>query len=169
MTTPMQDKCLVGSHANTEEDLAKGGVMTVCPRSLQPAQIIVQHPPQLEVLSILATSASSGCRMCVAAVYKCPHQTRTAYVSLLGNYITNLPQIVPTIVLGDVNISPASSSPLIQLMSSRGFTQLVQVPTTDSGSLIDYIYYNGTTDNTFVDVVDTYYSDHDATYLSFQL
>ena len=50
-------------------------------------------------------------------------------------------------------------------MSYRGFSQLVQVPTTYSGSLLDHIYYNGATDNTFIDVVDTY-SGHDATYLS---
>ena len=48
-------------------------------------------------------------------------------------------------------------------MSSRGFSQLVQVPTTDSGSLLDHIYYNSIAENTFVDIVDTYYSDHDAT------
>ena len=52
-------------------------------------------------------------------------------------------------------------------MSSRGFSQLVEVPTSDSGSLINHIYYNSIAENTFVDVVNTYYSDHDTTYLSF--
>jgi len=50
-------------------------------------------------------------------------------------------------------------------MSSRGFTQLVQVATTDAGSLLDHIYFNHATDATSIDVIDTYYSDHDATYL----
>ena len=51
-------------------------------------------------------------------------------------------------------------------MSSKGFSQLVEVPTTDSGSLLDHIYYNGSAASTSVDVVDTYYTDHDATYVS---
>ena len=77
--------------------------------------------------------------------------------------------MVPTIIVGDFNedlLSRSTSSRILQLMSSRGFSQLVQVPTTDSGSLLDHIYYNGITEDAVVDVIDTYYSDHDATYLS---
>ena len=51
-------------------------------------------------------------------------------------------------------------------MSSRGFAQLIKISTTDSGSLLDHIYFNGNAADAFVDVIDTYYSDHDATYLS---
>ena len=75
---------------------------------------------------------------------------------------------VSTVIVGDFNsdiLSPPPSN-LLHLMSANGFSQLVTAPTTDSGSLIDHIYYNGCTTNTFVDVVDTYYSDHDATFLS---
>ena len=42
----------------------------------------------------------------------------------------------------------------------------MKVPTADSGSLLDHIYYTGTTTDVFIDVVDSYYSDHDATYIS---
>ena len=51
-------------------------------------------------------------------------------------------------------------------MSSKGFSQLVKVPTTDSGSLLDHIYYDSSSTNTFVDVVYVYHSDHDATIAS---
>ena len=83
--------------------------------------------------------------------------------------MSNLPQIMPTIILGDFNdnlLATSGSSRLLQLMSSAGFSQLVRVPTTDSGSLLDHIYYNGNVEDTFIDVIDTYYSDHDATYVS---
>ena len=44
---------------------------------------------------------------------------------------------------------------------------MVQVPTTDSGSLLDHIYCNTDgVDAYYIDVIDAYYSDHDATYLS---
>ena len=173
---PIQDECQVfrlDRLQTNNEDLAKGGIMIVCSRSLQPIRINLQHhhPPQLEVVSIVATSTHSGCRMCIMAVYRRPNQPLTAFLPLLNHYVSNLPQIMPTIILGDFNenlLSP-SPSPLLQLMSSRRFYQLVQGPTTDSGSLLDHIYCNGAVNDALIDVVDTYYSDHDATYLSLPL
>ena len=109
--------------------------------------------------------------MCIVAIYRRPQQHLATFLSLVNDYLANLPQIVPTVIVGDFNedISRSNPSRLLQLMTSRGFTQLVQVPTTDSGTLLDHIYFNGVMQNIFVDVVDTYYSDHDATYLSFQM
>ena len=149
------------------EDLAKGG-MIVCPSSLQPVRMNVPHPPQLEILTVKTSSTNSVGRMCIIAVYRRPQQHLATFLSLIGDYLANLPQIVPTIIVGDFNedISRSNSSRLLQLMTSRGFSQLVQVPTTDSRSLLDHIYFN---EKSFVDVIDTYYSDHDATYLSFQI
>ena len=151
------------------EDLTKGGIMIICPSSLQPVRININHPNQLEAISIIATSTNSGHRMCIVAVYRRPCQPLTEFLPLISNYITNLSNIIPTIILGDFNedlLSRSTSSVLVQLMSNREFHQLVHLPTTDSGSLLDHIYYNGNIEDTFVDVIDTYYSDHDATYLS---
>ena len=83
--------------------------------------------------------------------------------------ISNLPPIAPTIIVGDFNdnlLAVSRLSTLSQFMSSRQFTQLVQVPTTDSGTLLDHVYCNTTYENMYIDVIDTYYSDHDAVYLS---
>ena len=92
------------------------------------------------------------------------------FLSLMEEFISNLPQIVPTIILGDFNddlLTTLASSGLLQFMSSKGFSQVVQAPTTDSGSLLDHIYCNDVgQDAYYVDVIDTYYSDHDATCLS---
>lgn len=100
-------------------------------------------------------------------VYSSHLQTSTAtFLDLIGNYP---PQIVPTIIVGDFNedlLSGSTSFRVLQLMSSRGFSQLVQTPTTNFGSLPDHTYYNSIAEDAFVDVVDTYYSDHDATYHS---
>ena len=171
---PMTDECTVFRQDRIQtstEDLAKGGIMIVCPSSLQPVRMNVPHPPQLEILNVETISTHSGGRMRIIAVYRRPQQHLATFLSLIEAYLANLPQIVPTIILGDFNedISRSNSSTLLQLMTSRGFSQLVQVPTTDSGSLLDHIYFNGTVEKTFVDVIDTYYSDHDATYLSFQI
>ena len=154
------------------EDLTKGGIMIVCPSSLQPVRININHPNQLEAISIIATSTNSGRRMCIVAIYRHPCQPLTEFLPLISNYVTNLPNIIPTIILGDFKedlLSRSTSSVLVQLMSDREFHQLVHLPTTDSGSLLDHIYYNGNIEDTFVDVIDTYYSDHDATHLSLSM
>ena len=172
---PMQEECMVfrlDRQQTSRNDLAKGGIMIACPTSLQPVRINTQRPSELEIVSIIATSTHSGCRMCTLAVYKRPQQPLTTFLSLMDEFITSLPQIVPTIILGDFNddlLSISSSSRLLQLMSSKQFSQLVQVPTTDSGSLLDHIYCNTIGVDIHVDVVDTYYSDHDATYLSLSM
>ena len=82
--------------------------------------------------------------MCIVAIYRRPQHLAT-FLSLVNDYLANLPQIVPTVTVGDFNedISRSNPSRLLQLMTSRGFTQLVQVPATDSGTLLDYIYFNG--------------------------
>ena len=153
----------------SSDNLAKGGIMMVCPKSLQPVRISCQRPPSLEVVSIIATSNHSGCRMCILTVYRRPQQPMATFLSLMDEFISNLPQIVPTIILGDFNddlLSTSSPSRLLQFMSSNGFFQLVQVPTTDSGSLLDHIYCNSVGDDAYV---DTYYSDHDTTYVSLSI
>ena len=135
------------------EDLAKGGIMIVSPSSLQPIRMNVPHPPQLEIPSIQTMSTHSGSRMCIIAVYRHPQQHLATFLSLIGDYLANLPQIVPTIIVGDFNedISRSNSSRLLQLMTSRGFSRLVQVPTTDTGSLLDHVCFNGVMENIFVD------------------
>ena len=75
---------------------------------------------------------------------------------------------LPTIILGDFNkdIYSNTHSCILDIMSNNGYTQLVQSPTTDRGTLIDHVYYNRPSDDAVVQVHDTYYSDHDTVYRS---
>ena len=102
----------------------------------------------------------------MSTVYRHPQQPLATFLSLFGNYLAYLPHIVPTIIVVDFNedLSRSTTSRVLQLMSSRGFSQLVQVPTTDSGSMLDHIYYNGIVEDAVIDVTNTYYSDHNATF-----
>ena len=74
-------------------------------------------------------------------------------------------------ILGDFNdnLLHQHNSKILSLMSSHGYTQLVQHPTTTQGTLIDHVYYNNSTSNIIVKVQDTYYSDHDCVYCSVPL
>ena len=150
-------------------DLNNGGIMITCAPSLHPESISISHSALLEVLSIVITPYSS-LRIFVIVVYRRPQLPLTTFLQHFSDYLANIPhQAIPTVIVGDFNhdlLSTSRPSRLTELMSSQGFLQLVKVPTTDSGSLLDHIYYNGSVTTTYVDVVDTYYSDHDATYLT---
>ena len=129
---PIQDECQVFRLDRPQinnEDLAKGRIMIVYSKSLQPIRINLQHPPKLEEVSIMATSTYSGCRMCIMAVYRHPNQPLTAFLALLNHYVANLPQIMPTIILrgfsGNRLFSSQSLSPtdVIQnIFSTRSST-----------------------------------------------
>ena len=74
---------------------------------------------------------------------------------------------LPCVILGDFNdVLHQTDSRIVTFMSSHGYTQLVNLPTTARGTLIDHIFYNGLPGNTIVQVQDTYYSDHATVYCS---
>ena len=108
--------------------------------------------------------------MCVVVLYRRPQLPLRLFWTLLDGYLSKVPHhTVPTVVLGDFNdnlLATPCQDQVLRMMSSKGFSQLGQVPTTDTGSLLDHIYYSGAFTSAFVDVVDVYYSDHDATFMS---
>ena len=67
---------------------------------------------------------------------------------------------MPSVILGDFN-EDLIGYPNSQVLSRHGFSQLVNSPTTDNGSLLDHVYFNRPSDHHTVQVVDAYYSDHD--------
>ena len=75
------------------------------------------------------------------------------------------PANTPTIVMGDFN-DPNMHGTIYNVIHGRGFTQLVQQPTTDKGSVLDHVYYNMNSNGIIVEVCDTYYSDHDTVLVS---
>ena len=128
---------------SSAQDLSNGGVLIACASSLHPLCTNIQHPPTLEIVSIVV-STKPGHHICVVAVYRRPQLPLDTFLPLLSDYLGNLPQGMPTVILGDFNenlLPSTSSTRLLQLMSSLGYPQLVAEPTTDSGSLIDHVYY----------------------------
>jgi len=70
------------------------------------------------------------------------------------------------LLLGDFNEDLMENKTTIKnFFEQSGFKQLILEPTTDQGSLLDHIYFNGNS-STKTEVCDTYYSDHDATLLA---
>ena len=129
--------------------------MIACAPHMLPIPTHIQHRPSLEVVSVLVKQQ----QLCIVAVYRRPQLPLSTFIPLFNDYLGLLPHsAIPTIILGDFNDNQLSLSPtsaLSKYMTSLGFSQLVTMPTTDQGSLLDHIYYNQS-NAALVDVVDTY-------------
>ena len=127
------------------QNLSNGGIMIACATSLLPRSLDITHSPLLEVKAVTVTTPA-GTQMCIIAIYRRPQLQLATFLTHLRNYLVGAPhRTLPTVVLGDFNENlsetTADPSPLLGLMYSHGFHQLVRGPTTDSGSLLDHIYY----------------------------
>ena len=91
-------------------------------------------------------------------VYLSHNYKRKELFQLLDTWIS---EDVPTALIGDVNES--LHKPFYKKMQSIGFEHLINVPTCETGSIIDNIFVNNAmkAKNVSTDVDATYYSDHD--------
>ena len=70
------------------------------------------------------------------------------------------------LVVGDFNDDlMANRRKISSWFETNGFNQLIDQPTTDQGSLLDHVYFNGVSPIQ-TEVCDTYYSDHDCTIIA---
>jgi len=80
----------------------------------------------------------------VVLMYRSPSVSSDAFLSALAA-ILNLIAIsnIPSVVLADFNedLLQKPDSRILSLMSSNGYQQLAQSPTTDRGTLIDHVYF----------------------------
>jgi endonuclease/exonuclease/phosphatase family metal-dependent hydrolase len=87
--------------------------------------------------------------------------------SALAQILSSIPVATPHVVLGDFNedvTGVVHSTPVNDFMTSTAlYTQLVTLPTTNYGSLLDHVYVKNIAPDITCHVSDTYYSDHDLT------
>ena len=147
----------------------KGGVMISVPQGIQATNTHRYASNGIEALSTTLLLANNT-QIQIALLYRSPSiplQTLTHLLSRVLNRIST--SSLPCVILGDFNedILHHTDSRIMSFMSSHGYTQIVNSPTTNRGTLIDHIYCNANLhSNTIVQVQDTYYSDHDTVYCS---
>ena len=146
----------------------KGGVMISVPECMQPTNTRRYASNGIEAISTTILLANNR-PVQIALLYRSPSvplQTLTSLLSRVLNHIST--SSLPSIVLGDFNEDVLHTDCRItSFMSSHGYTQIVNSPTTNRGTLIDHVYCNASLpSNTIVQVRDTYYSDHDTVYCS---
>ena len=146
----------------------KGGVLISADQNLNPHETVTFTNTGVEgVITKLVLPNSQQLQLIL--LYRSPSIPVDSFVNVLTSLLSRIQvDTIPTIVMGDMNdcLLNKLNSKVNNVMSSSGFTQLVQSPTTDYGSLIDHVYYNGTLDGVIAEVSDTYYSDHDTVFVS---
>ena len=147
----------------------KGGVMISVNKVFNPSQTLTFADAGVEGI-VTKLLLPSGELVRVVLVYRSPNTPVGTFTGMLASILNGArPQSAnPTVVLGDFN-DPLLHSPISKLLSSYGYVQLVKSSTTDQGTRLDHVYYNGSLGNVVLEVCDIYYSDHDAVYLSIPL
>ncbi|XP_066269843.1 uncharacterized protein [Branchiostoma lanceolatum] len=146
-----------------------GGVMTVAKQDLSPTQLRIAVSG-LEYTATTITKASTTVN--IINVYRSQSLKEDVFIDSIQRLLDLLPSDILTVVLGDFNFDLLKCPPpkILAAMGQFGFSQHVQVPTTDNGTLLDHVYVRGhVEDNVHVTVVDTYYSDHDMVCVSLKL
>ena len=146
-----------------DRDSSGGGVM-ICSKSHctrihhidSPLEIVtITHPISEEKLVYITT------------IYRRPALSSQLLIYAIKLILQDIPMGFPHIILGDFNEDLLTkTTPLKDFMTNEhGFTQLINQPTTDYGSLLDHIYLNNITSKAVSHVQDIYFTDHDLTLL----
>ena len=143
----------------------KGGTVICVPHYMQPSGTCTFISNSIEVACTTLTLDSAS-QIQIFVLYRSPNVPLQALLTTMSRVLIHASNTdMPTVILGDFNkdIVSQPNSSIVNLMSNRGYTQLVMSPTTAKGTLRDQ---NRPTNDIVVQVHYTYYSDHDAVYCS---
>ncbi|KAI8492052.1 hypothetical protein Bbelb_304250 [Branchiostoma belcheri] len=138
-----------------------GGVMNLAKQDVNPTDLHIAVQG-LEHIATTVTKASTTVN--IINIYRPPSLPEAVFIGKLQNLLHQLPWNIMTVILGDFNFDLLKCPPpqILPVMRQFGFSQQVQVPTTDYGTLLDHVYVRGHgQDSVQVSVQDTYYTDHD--------
>jgi len=150
-----------------DHGIHRGGILMMAPEGMTPASLdtpatVLEH----QGISIKTHRTTIN----IVTVYRPPSQSPTIFKDRLQQLLTTLNTENLTVLLGDFNFDllHTPDHDILKLMTHHGFRQCVTGPTTDQGSLLDHVYVNHPV-TVHVEVVDTYYSDHDIICVSLEM
>ena len=153
-------------YRNDREGRKGGGVAIVVSEKFISNQISIDS--QLEVVGVEVYCPN---KVVVLCTYIPPGVSKVAakyhIEKLIGNVLHDTDRVI---VLGDFNediLFDQEGKLIHECFMQMGFQQHVTCSTTDYGSLLDHVY-SRRIDDFGVDVVDTYYSDHDRVFCFFK-
>ena len=160
-------QCKKGSIYRCDRNERKGGgvLMAVSGRYRSKKIVMESH------LEGIAIELYCPERMVLICLYLSPSVNKKAAVKCVQKLLYDVSDLGDkVVVVGDFNedlLSDASDKSVFNFLGNCGFKQHVYKATTDYGSLLDHVYTRGVKD-VGVEVLDTYYSDHDRVFSFFQ-
>ena len=110
-------------------------------------------------------------RIVLICMYLSPSVNKKAAVKCIEKLLCDVSDLDDkVIIVGDFNedlLSDTGDKSILNCLQNCGFKQHVYKATTDYGSLLDHVYTRKVKD-VGIDVLDTYYSDHDRVFCFFQ-
>ncbi|XP_056093733.1 uncharacterized protein LOC130072579 [Rhinichthys klamathensis goyatoka] len=138
-----------------------GGVAIYCCENMF-FKVIIPEPCNLECLYFSVPHISLN----AALLYRPNSYQIDVFRQNLLHVITELEKHPgKKVIMGDFNEDILTSSSIGTLMEVHGYSQHVQCPTTEKGTLIDHVYIKDA-ENVTIEIVSTYYSYHEAILVS---
>ena len=160
----------IKSHVQYRADrvggVQKGGILIFVNRQIPSTRLNIQIPG----LEFLATSLSPNpnTKIVLITLYRRSSTVSTQqFIAMVEQLLSSTALLhAEVLVVGDFNDDLMGNTTKISSWFERnGFNQLIDQPTTDQGSLLDHVYFNGVSPIQ-TEVCDTYYSDHDCTIIA---
>nr|XP_055075157.1 uncharacterized protein LOC129454640 [Misgurnus anguillicaudatus] len=134
-----------------------GGVGIYCCQNMV-SNVIIPEPCNLECLYLIIPHV----RLNVALLYRPNVYPIDLFRLNVLHVISDLEKLPGTkLIMGDFNEDILTSSTIRMLMAFHGYSQNVQQPTTEKGTLIDHVYVKDS-QNISIEIISTYYSFHEA-------
>ncbi len=130
----------------------KGGVLISIKESFNPQDTVPFNAHGIEGI-MTKLVLPNGTPLQLVLLYRSPSTPIDTFINVLNTIASQIQlQSIPTVIMGDMNDSLMDTgiSRITTVLSVSGFTQLVTTPTTDKGTLIDHVYYNGPLDGDIV-------------------
>ena len=139
------------------------GVMVCVSSRLCSYEVPLSGITDIEHCAISVTTNSMD--MTVCAIYISPSLNMATIIHEMTLLINSFKQTHPVMLIGDFNIDlkKDTQTQFSTCLKQHGFQQYVRDPTTDYGSILDHVYYRGH-GIPLIDVLDTYFSDHDTVF-----
>jgi endonuclease/exonuclease/phosphatase (EEP) superfamily protein YafD len=137
----------------------KHGILICVSSSLQTKKIATLQTNHVEYCAVIVEKQKT---VIVCAVYMRPSTNLSERTHDLDLILASFPQHLPIILTGDFNcdIRTNENNSVSNFLLSKGFRQFIHKSTTDYGSVLDHVYVSKS-DVLAVDIIDTYFSDHD--------
>ena len=165
-TNSQPNKHYIQYRKDRDTGVEKGGIIMFLHPHIK-STILDMNIPKLEFAATVISPTQQD-ELIIITIYRRANTISTQHFKQLLEKLLSDPAFheKTILILGDFNEDiMENKTDICNFFQQYQFKQLICKPTTNQGSLLDHIYFNGTSTTT-TEVFDTYYSDHDTTFFA---